>query len=321
MGISAIGSKYMVDSPNIEFEILIDELFVNINTTEDLEPIHNKKLLSLVNDFEDGKWRYNKFQSFVWDNITETSLSYKERESVINKSHTSLVNAAKNLRLTDSENDIGKGSELAEIVLYGIMKHYYNALPVVPKIFYKQNSQDNAKGADSVHIVIENGNDFSLWFGEAKFYNSFENSKFYNLITSIENSLQTDKLKKENSIITNLSDLELLIDDDDLKCNILDALSPKNSIDSIKPKLHIPILVLHECEITKDATDFTDDYKDKIIEHHKDRANGYFKKQIEKLHELHRYSEIKFHLILFPVPIKSQIVDRFVSNVEHYKME
>ena len=33
------------------------------------------------------------------------------------------------------------------------------------------------------------------------------------------------------------------------------------------------------------------------------------------------YSEIKFHLILFPVPIKSNIVDQFVENVEHYKKE
>ena len=49
------------------------------------------------------------------------------------------------------------------------MKHHYGALSAVPKIFYKQNVQDNAKGADSVHIVLNN-NDFSIWFGEAKFY-------------------------------------------------------------------------------------------------------------------------------------------------------
>ncbi|MFZ3169021.1 MAG: Hachiman antiphage defense system protein HamA [Candidatus Methanoperedens sp.] len=129
----------MTKNPNIEFEILIDEAFVNINTNKNLDPIDNKRVLSLINDFEDGEWRYSKFQKFVWDNISETSLSYKERESLIVKPHSSLVASAKNIRLTDKEEDIGKGSELAEIVLYGIMKHYYNALPVVPKIFYKQN--------------------------------------------------------------------------------------------------------------------------------------------------------------------------------------
>ena len=211
----------MTKNPNIEFEILIDEAFANINTNKDLESIENKKVLSLVNDFEDGKWRYGKFQNFIWDNIIETSLSYRERECLINKSQSSLVAAAKKLRLTDKDGDIGKGSELAEVVLYGIMKHHYNALPVVPKIFYKQNNQDNAKGADSVHIVIENGNDFSIWFGEAKFYNSIENTRLDSIIKSVGNSLETHKLKKETSIITNLLDLKLLIEDEELRDNIL----------------------------------------------------------------------------------------------------
>jgi len=100
----------MTGNPDIEFEILIDETFVNINTNKDLEPIENKKVLSLVNDFEDGTWRYSKFQSFVWDNIRESSLSHKERESLISKNHSSLIAAAKNLRLTDKENDIGGGT-------------------------------------------------------------------------------------------------------------------------------------------------------------------------------------------------------------------
>ena len=33
----------MTKNPNIEFEILIDEAFANINTNKDLESIENKK--------------------------------------------------------------------------------------------------------------------------------------------------------------------------------------------------------------------------------------------------------------------------------------
>lgn len=138
---------------NLKFEVLLDDFFSAFNTNKDLSPTSNKKVLSLINDFEDGKWRYTKFQSFIWDNIIETALSKREREKLVNQDHSRLIAAAKNLRLTDKENDIGKGSELAEIVLYGIMKHHYKALATVPKIFYKQNVQDNAKGVDSVHIV------------------------------------------------------------------------------------------------------------------------------------------------------------------------
>lgn len=302
----------------MDFEILIDESFFAVCKEDDLNPIDNKNVLSLINDFEDGQWRYKKFENFIWDNISETALSYEERESLVNQSHSTLTAAAQNLRLTDKEKDISKGSELAEIVLYGVMKHHYGALPVVPKIFYKQNAQDNAKGADGVHIVIKDG-DFSLWFGEAKFYNSIEDARLSSIVTSVGNSLKKDKLKKENSIITNISDLDGLIDDEYLRNEIKAALSNKNSIDQLKPKIHIPIFILHECELTDKCNSLSDEYRNSVIEYHKDRANSYFKKQISSIGESFGYGDVKFHIILFPVPNKTLIVEKFVKNVEHYK--
>ena len=308
-------------NPKIQFDVLIDDSFENINSQEGLVPIHNKKVLSLINDFEDGSWRYTKFHDFIWDNVIETALSKSERDKLINQDHTRLRTAAKNLRLTDKDTtDIGKGSELAEIVLYGIMKHYYGALSVVPKIFYKQNPKDNAKGADSVHIVLEGENDFSLWFGEAKFYTSIEDSRLDSIIESVGNSLQTDKIKKENSIITNIQDLDLVINNAELLNRIKTLLSERASIDDLKPKLHIPILLLHQCEITKSCKEMSDEYINHIIDYHKDRAQAFFTKQISKLSEsINKYSSITFHLILFPIPDKKIIVDKFIKTVEFYK--
>src|SRR5690554_1365104 len=203
----------------IEFDIIVDDHFLNLVDKTKVEPADNKKILSLINDFEDGDWRYSKFQDFIWDNIAETALSYKDRQALINKPRSVLKESAKKLRLTDlKKNQDGQGSELAEIVLYGIMKHHYKALPVVPKIFYKQNVQDNAKGADSVHVVLEDGGDFSIWFGEAKLYNSIEDERLYSIVDSVENSLKTDKLEKENTIITSVSDFAHYFseEDDDL---------------------------------------------------------------------------------------------------------
>lgn len=303
----------------MDFEILINNTFTDINTDATLKPISNKSVVSMINNFEATEWRYKHFQNFIWDNIAETSLSHRERESLVNNHHSLLTYAAKNLRLSDKSGDISKGSEIAEIVLYAIMKHHFNALPVVPKIFYKQNAQDNAKGADSVHIVIENEIDFSIWFGEAKFYNSIEDARIPEIITSVENSLLTEKLKKENSIITNLPDIDLLIRDETLRDSIKSALSPRESIDLIKPKLHIPILLLHECEITQKQSDISDDYKNELIAYHKKRAESFFKKQLSKIGGIPHYSQIKFHLILFPVPLKQTIVDKFVSMADFYK--
>lgn len=304
----------------MDFEILIDDFFLKLDASSNLVPVKNKRVLSLVNDYEDMQWRYEKFESFIWDNIALTALSEQEREKLSDRSHSKMIASAKNLRFTDNPNDIGKGSELAEIVLYAIMHHHYKALSVVPKIFYKQNVQDNAKGADSVHIVLDGKDDFSLWFGEAKFYNSIEDARLPSVVKSVGNSLVTNKLKKENSIITNMPDIDALVKNSDLVKKIKAALSNQISIDQIKPKLHIPILLLHQCEITSAAVELTDDYRNKIKMYHLDRAKAYFNKQIELLEStVTKYSDITFHIILFPVPDREKVVNEFIADVTHYK--
>lgn len=303
----------------MDFDVIVDCGLMEFVSDETSLSCDKKHLVSIVNDYEDGSWRWDKFQNFIWDNIAETALSHQEREILSNQPRSLLIAAAKNLRLTDAETDIGRGSELAEIILYGILKYKYGALPIVPKIFYKQNSQDNAKGADSVHIVVEANGDFSLWFGEAKFYNSIEDTRLGSIITSVKASLDTEKLKKENSIILNVSDIDHLDIPEETKNNIKGALAPKNSIDPIKSRIHVPILLLHECAITASETKLSNEYLNKISRCHKNRAESYFTKQSAALSEIHNITEITFHLILFPVPEKEPIVSQFVGDVKYHK--
>jgi hypothetical protein len=57
--------------------------------------------------------------------------------------------------------------------------------------------------------------------------------------------------KKENSIITSVSDIDQMGLDDELVKQIKLTLNGENSLDNIKPKINIPILLLYECNITK----------------------------------------------------------------------
>lgn len=270
----------------MEFEVIIDDSLLALSIGSESTRNSSNNLISMLNDFEDGNWRYEKFNNFVWDNIADTALSLKEREALKSKPRTTLIEAAKNLRLSNSDDDISRGSELAEIVLYGIMKHKFNAISVVPKIFYKQNSQDNAKGADSVHIVVGDDGGFTLWFGEAKFYNSISDARLTSIISSIGNSLRTDKIKKENSIITSLGELDIIDIDDETRDNIKNVLSNTKSIDPLKEIIHIPILLLHECTLTAAASELTESYLENVRAFHKERAVSYFEKQVNALHYL-----------------------------------
>lgn len=294
----------------MKFEVLINDTIENLIPGSGIENASKIHLVSMINDFEDGLWRFPKFQDTIWNNVGLTALSLREREALIGEPMSIMKAAAKNLRIIDDD-AFGSGSEIAEILLYATMKHHHNALPVVPKIFYKQNSADNAKGADSVHIVIEN-DDFSLWFGESKFFNSIKDTRLYEIIGSVIESLGTGKLKKENGIITNLSDLHELDIDGKLKEKILKLLKASESIDNIKPRLHIPIMLLNECLITQGQKEITQDYKDELIEYHTDRAKSYFTKLSKKLKkEIHMFEKITFHLIIIPVFKKKPIVSKF----------
>lgn len=299
------------------FDILVNDCFMNFNPDKDnIQPDDNDFLLSVVNGFEDGHWMKKNFQEFVFNNIAQTALNAEERAKCIGDSYSALTEAAKHLRLVE---DKGKGSEIAEIVLYGIMKHHYKAISATPKIFYKQNVNDNAKGADAVHIVLTEDRDFQLWLGEAKFYNSIEDGRFAEPLSSVEQMLKTSILRNEIGAMTSLNELDSQIQDIELLERIKKALQGDVSMDDIKPHIHVPILLLHECNITAGTKRLDDTYKKAIIDYHKERAISFFKKQIKKLGIVYNYNCIQFHLILFPIPKKDEVVDWFLSRAKILK--
>lgn len=298
-------------TPDLNFEILENRSLFEIDKSN--SPFHD--VVSFSNKFENGAWRTNSFITFLMNNLSQTALSFEERQKAVNDSFSALSSASKRLRISD---DQGKGSEIAEILLYGIMSRYVGALPIVPKIFYKQNDQDNAKGADSVHILLEEDGRYTLWFGEAKFYNSISKNRLDDPVKSVLNSLEEKALRKETSIITNLKDLDSAITDLSILNQIKISLSPSTPLDEIKGILHIPILFLYESNLVKQEQTLSDALKQNLIEKHRSYAMDYFSKLVSKQnqHPIFLFEKINFHLIIFPVPDKSDIVKRFYKIID-----
>lgn len=308
------------------FEVLINDKLEQLIPDFELKPIENKEVLSLLNDFESGSWRFQRFHRYIWNNIAQAALNYEEREALIGEPQTTLYNAAQKLRLTDAIDSSSEGSEIAEILLYALLKDHFKALPVVPKIFYKQNVKDYAKGADSVHIVVtdKEKKEFTVWLGEAKFYNSADTQRLREIVESVGETLSRKKLRKEFSIICNIADLRDFFGDENklLFEKIKQKLDENTSLDEIKPILHIPILLLYECPITTETTKMDDVYREKIKKLQTDIAKQYFSKQIKKLASIiYDYQHIKFHFILFPVPDKDRIAKKFIRDAQYYRGE
>ena len=114
-----------------------------------------------------------------------------------------------------------------------------------------------------------------------------------------------------------MRDLEELLKNDSRKDNILLLLDDKTSIDKLKPHLHIPIMILYECELTAKQHELTDDYKNRLKSIQMENAKSYFAIQDELCKDkIFKYSDITFHLIYFPVPNKDKVVNIFTSYAE-----
>lgn len=300
---------------NFTFDILVNNENICID---------NGYLLSLINDYEDKKWCYDKFDDFIGNNIIETALNYEERQKIIyNKPKTAIKQAYRRMK-PYIDNDKGFGGEIGEIFLYGVMREYYNALPVVAKIFHKQNRNDNVKGADSIHITIDKQNNFEFWYGEAKFYTNLNNKSFANLIESIQDLLSLNKLKDENLAVINSIDLKYILkknnkSEKDIK-NIISKIKKllEGSLDHFKTILHVPIAVLYQCDITANNTEKNQKYIEAIKQKHEEIATKYFTDHHNKL-DISYIEKIKFHLILFPVPNKQIILEQHKENIDYYQ--
>ena len=307
------------------FDILLDIKLMDIYPKNFEYDIKYSSLLGLSNKYIDGEWSIKKFCNFFKDKIVLSALSTEEMELISDSPATSLENAFENLRKVkakdDSEGKITDG-EVGEIFLYGIMREYYQATVLVPKIFYKQNTNDTVKGGDSVHITLSN-NGVGVWFGESKFYSDI-NRAIDDSVKSISDFLK-NKINKEISISYDSLRLEnikkMLIEKPNEELyNELKYLLQKDNIDKLKQYMHIPILILYECDITKSSKSQEELIKRYINDIFKEKSLILLKKQITKLKEnnIFNYESIKFHIILFPCIDKDKIMDNINDMAKNY---
>ena len=66
----------------LSFHVVVDDSLLGLGLGTDPATDGKKCLLSILNDFEDGAWRTDNFETFVWDNIAETALSKRERDAL-----------------------------------------------------------------------------------------------------------------------------------------------------------------------------------------------------------------------------------------------
>lgn len=270
-----------------------------------------EKLLGFRGCEDNHSFGEKAFYRFILKHMLSAALSQREREALHLNDEEMLRRAASRFRLDAGPR--AKGAEIAEICLYGVMSEYYKAASSVPKIFYKQSAGDQAKGADSVHIVLDGEGGFSIWYGEAKFYKTLSSAIYKDVTSSLIELLSSNRLEYENHQIVGMPELKSDLIDDELYNRIQSVLDLNGISSELIAVLHVPILILYGSRkfFAKEEN---------IIEQQKRIAEGYFMQHLLDLKpKLPFLSEIKFHLILFPVPDKESIVNQVEEVVRSYR--
>lgn len=285
-----------------DFELIdseIDDLIV-------VQRCSGRSLCSTMcsNDYENGQWRYSHFNDFVFDNIPHICLSEEEIENCQGKGLTITKLAAQKLRLS-SEKDNGFGGEIAEILLDAAMRTFLKSKVLVPKIYLKQNNNDNVKGSDIMHISFTQ-DDFWIWLGEAKFYLDFK-SAIADACKSIEAMLSESQLKTEKTIIISGQSRKLVIPEKH-KDVFTKILGSRVTLDKFVDRIRVPIMLIYEqgyLNTTEDLQSATDQLREDLK-----AARDELEQRIKKT--TCRYlKEIDIFFFIFPVPKKAHVVANY----------
>ena len=292
-------------------QITVDS--VVILNSPDVRKSSGKELLrGLVSKFENGQWTDTPFRAFVWRHMKTACLTPSESAVIVGNPDEKLKDAVRRLRKEKPQSK-SRGSEIAEICLYGILKEFYGCSVAISKIFHKQNRNDTVKGADSVHFKISDDGAITYWYGEAKFYKSIGDQQINKIVESVADIFDEQKMSHENSIVIHSTDLGEALGSNKAGKEVRDTFAG-GFTDKLKRSLHIPILLVYEYK-PEDVSD-EEAFRLKVKEHQETLAKAYYQEHIKKIGSLSYYTDVHFHLILFPVPLKKDLVDRFIVETE-----
>lgn len=144
-----------------------------------------------------------------------------------------------------------------------------------------------------------------------------------NVIKSIKDNLSDEIILNEARIIANPHELDNLAKHHNIQTSTLTnfkkIINGNINLDELKSILHVPISIIYDCNYTKSIEEITDDYKTAIKNFHKKNGNKISEKIKKLSNEITYIDRIKFHIILFPVPDKKEIMSKINQIFRSYR--
>ncbi|MER8745494.1 DUF1837 domain-containing protein [Mesorhizobium sp. M1004] len=117
--------------------------------------------------FELQAWRCKPFVNHLIEWLPDYALA----ESELNVSHGNIyVKLQQAAARVYTSAKYKKRGEAGEIALHAVCRDYFDTMPIAPRVFYKNASNDVVKSFDMVHARFPLGGDLELWLGESKLF-------------------------------------------------------------------------------------------------------------------------------------------------------
>ena len=129
------------------------------------------------------------------DSFSDVKWTYLDKDSIIDDTDLK------------AEDKIKKRGEFGELILHVLLRDYFNSVPLVSKIYFKDTDGFTVHGFDSVHIGpdLTDHKAPSLYLGESKIYyrkdGTAGRSGIEDLLEDIKTHFKCDFLKREFALL------------------------------------------------------------------------------------------------------------------------
>jgi hypothetical protein len=266
---------------------------------EDL--INSPSVRGLCIGYESERWRAKELATHMMEWLPEFALDYTEQASVnVGSAARALRNAALRVYQTDK---FKKRGEFGELLLHIAVRHCFNTIPAISKIYYKDSVNTTVKGFDCVHVV-DAAASLELWLGEVKFYEDISKA-IGDVVKELAAHTNEDYLRREFAAITSK------IDDKWPHAGRLKKLLDSNtSLDQVFDAMCVPVLLT---------------YNSKTINGHKKVTAAYinaFEAEVKTHHQLFsgkQLPKVRIHLFLVPLKDKAEVLKELDKGLKAWQ--
>ena len=249
--------------------------------------------------FDQNRFRLQPLVDVIVNVIPEFAGGYYEAAVPLPELRTRLKEAALSIYTTDKYRRRG---EFGELILHLLLRDFCGTIPLISKIFFKDNDNMTLHGFDGVHVT-DNQAEKVLWLGESKIYTDGK-AGVVALADDLRKHLEHDYLRREFCLIS--KKLPELVPESE---HWRELLNVHQKLETILDSICIPMVCTYSSGLFSDHNDNTEEYIEAFV------------KECKKLHELFKSKavtgKITIILMLLPVPSKDDLVEELDTRLKH----